>query len=77
MGRETVAVCHWGGEVAEVKLHLSNQFLELRGDLRADIPHGAIQDAKIVDQGLRVLTDGPALVIELGQSDAIGWQKGC
>lgn len=75
MGRETVAVCHWGGEVAEVKLHLSNQFLELRGDLRIDIPRGAIQDVQISGLGLQVLTDGPTLVIELGQGDAESWQK--
>jgi hypothetical protein len=41
MGRETVAVCHWNGEVAEVKLHLNNQFLKLRGDLHVDIPRAA------------------------------------
>ena len=75
MGRDTVAVCRWGKEVAEVKLHLSNQFLELRGDIRLDIPRGAIQGARIIDEGLQVLTEGQSLVIEFAESDAKSWQK--
>jgi hypothetical protein len=75
MGRETVAVCHWGGDVAEVKVHLSNQFLELRGDVRVDIPRAAIQDVAVVKQGVQVRTDGPMLLIELGQTEAARWQK--
>jgi hypothetical protein len=74
MGRETVAVCLWGGEVAEVELHLSNQFLELRADLGLDIPRGAIQEARIVNEGLQVLTEGQTLMIELGERNAISWQ---
>jgi len=75
MGRETVAVCHWQGEVGEVKLHLDGQALQLRGAIRADIPRTAIRDAVLSDEGVLVRTDGPDLMIELGAADAQRWQK--
>lgn len=75
MGREAVAVCHWQGEIAEVKLHLDAAVLTLRGDLRADIPRTHIRDVTLVDEGVRVITDGPELLMEFGALDAARWQK--
>ncbi len=75
MGREAVAVCHWQGEVAEAKLHLDGAALQLRGDLRLDIPRGHIKDVTLVDEGVRVATDGPELVMEFGAAEAVRWQK--
>lgn len=75
MGREAVAVCHWQGDVAEVKLHLDGKALSLRGEMRLDIPRGDIRDVVLSDAGLRVLTDGPELLMEFGAVEARRWQK--
>ncbi|MEO1640581.1 MAG: hypothetical protein AAFU41_15170 [Pseudomonadota bacterium] len=75
MGRETVAVCHWQGEVAEAKLHLDSQAVQLRGAIRADIPRGAIRDAVLTEGGVLVRTDGPDLLLEFGAIEAQRWQK--
>ncbi|MEO0903375.1 MAG: hypothetical protein AAFX89_01245 [Pseudomonadota bacterium] len=75
MGREAVAVCHWNGDVAEAKLHLDSRFLQLRGEIRADISRVEIKDVVIVEEGLRVITDGPDLVMEFGAVEAARWQK--
>lgn len=75
MGREAVAVCRWKGDVAEVKLHLDSKALQLRGAMRDDIPRDAIRDAIRIDEGLRVLTDGPELLVEFGEKDAERWRK--
>ena len=75
MGRETVVVCHWQGEVAEAKLHLDSQALQLRGAIRADIPRAAIRDAVLTEGGVLVRTDGPELMLEFGETEAQRWQK--
>jgi hypothetical protein len=75
MGREAVAVCHWQGEVAEVSLHLDATALCLRGDIRVDIPRVHIRDVSLVDEGVRLLTDGSELIMEFGATDAGRWQK--
>ncbi|MEJ8561466.1 hypothetical protein QTO30_09730 [Yoonia sp. GPGPB17] len=75
MGREAVAVCHWNGETAEAKLHLDSAYLQLRGEMRADIPRAHIRDVVLVDAGVRVITDGPELTMEFGASEAARWQK--
>ena len=75
MGRETVAVCHWKGDVAEAKLHLDSQTLQLRGAIRADIPRAAIREAVLTDDGVMVRTDGPDLIMEFGAAEAQRWQK--
>ena len=75
MGRETVAVCHWDGTVAEVKLHLDSKALTLRGDLRLDLLRTRIQGVDLTTEGLRVATDGPDLMIELPAGEAARWQK--
>jgi hypothetical protein len=75
MGREAVAVCHWEGGVAEVKLHLDSAALQLRGDIRVDVPRAAIREVLLSDEGVRVLTNGPELLMEFGAVDAARWQK--
>lgn len=75
MGREAVAVCHWQGEVAEASLHLDSKTLQLRGQIRVDIPRSAIQDVALIESGLRVVTDGPELEMEFSGPDALKWQK--
>ncbi len=75
MGREAVAVCHWEGAVAEVKLHLDAQFLQLRGDLRVDIPRSQIKQVTLIEEGVQVATDGATLIMEFGAADATRWQK--
>ncbi len=75
MGREAVAVCHWQGDVAEAKLHLDSRALSLRGEMRLDIPRNDIRDVVLSSEGLRVLTDGPELIMELGEVEAGRWQK--
>lgn len=74
MGREAVAVCHWQGEVAEARMHLDSKSLQLRGDIRADIPRAQIKDVTLTPDGVRVMTDGPTLVMEFGTTDATRWQ---
>ena len=75
MGREAIAVCHWCGDIAEAKLHLDSKSLQLRGDLRADIPREDITDVHLDDAGLRVVTLGEDLLLEFGADDAAKWQK--
>ena len=75
MGREAVAVCHWQGEVTELALHLDSTALQLRGALRVNIPRLSIREVLLCDEGVRVLTDGPELVIEFGVTEAVRWQK--
>ena len=75
MGRETVAVCQWEGQTAEIKLHLDSRFLQLRGEIRADIPRDAITNVLRSEEGLHVLTDGPVLIVELNDLDAERWCK--
>lgn len=75
MGREAVAVCHWRGEVAEAKLHLDSASLSLRGEIHLDIPRAHIWDVTLVEGGLRVLTNGPELVMEFGEVEAMRWRK--
>ncbi|MEL6681061.1 MAG: hypothetical protein AAFQ09_00270 [Pseudomonadota bacterium] len=75
MGRESVAVCHWQSDVAEAKLHLDSKVLSLRGEIRLDIPRGDIRDVVLDDAGVRVLTDGPDLLLELDAVEAVRWQK--
>lgn len=75
MGREAIAVCHWQGDIAEAKLHLDSQALRLRGEMRLDIPRAEIRDVVVSDAGVRVLTDGPELLMEFGEVEAGRWQK--
>lgn len=75
VGREAVAVCHWQGAVAEVKLHLDSKMLSLRGEMRLDLPRAAIRDVVLVDEGLRVVTEGSDLVMEFAAPAAVRWQK--
>lgn len=75
MGRETVAVCHWQGDAAEVNLHLDAAGLQLRGDLRLDVPRADIDEVALIAEGLRVTTKGLDLVIEMTADGARRWQK--
>lgn len=75
MGREAVAVCHWNGDVAEARLHLDSAALQVRGEMKLDIPRGQIKDVELVEEGVRVNTYGPALVMEFGAADAAQWHK--
>ncbi len=75
MGREAVAVCHWQGDVAEARLHLDSQALSLRGEMRVDIPRADIRDVVLADDGVRVLTNGPELLMEFAAVEAARWQK--
>ena len=75
MGREAVAVCHWQGDVAEAKLHLDSKALSLRGEIRVDVPRSDIRDVLLSESGVRVLTNGPELLLEFGSDDAVRWQK--
>ena len=75
MGREAVAVCHWQGDVAEVQLHLDSAVLSLRGEMRLDIPRVEITEVVLCDEGVRVVTSGRELLMELGAVEAERWQK--
>ena len=75
MGREAVAVCHWQGEIAEAKLHLDAAGLTLRGEIRVDIPRAHMRDVVLVDEGLRVLTNGSELMMEFSAAEAARWRK--
>lgn len=74
MGREAVAVCHWQGDVAEAQLHLDSTALSLRGDIRLDIPRAQINDVVLCDEGVRVITSGPELLMEFGAVEAARWR---
>lgn len=58
-----------------MKLHLDTKLLQLRGDVRADIPRDMIKNVVLADNGVRVLTYGPELLIELADAHAVRWQK--
>jgi hypothetical protein len=75
MGREAVAVCHWQGDVAEAQLHLDSAVLSLRGEMRLDIPRAEIKDVILSDEGVRVVTSGHELLLELGAAEAARWRK--
>lgn len=75
MGREAVAVCHWQGKIAEAKVHLDSRFLQLRGEMRLDLPRDAIGDVDLSDDGVQVRTAHGDLFMEFGTTDAARWQK--
>ncbi|WP_108813828.1 hypothetical protein [Loktanella sp. Alg231-35] len=75
MGREAVAVCHWQGEIAEAKVHLDSRFLQLRGQMRLDLPRDAIRAVDLDDAGVLVRTQGGDLMMEFGAVEAARWQK--
>lgn len=75
MGRDTVAVCQWQGDIAEVRLHLDSKALSLRGDICVDIPRVSICDVLLSDEGVRLLTEAEELLMEFGSVEAIRWQK--
>ena len=75
MGREDVAVCHWQGDVAEVRLHLDSKELTLRGDIRAAIARPEMREVVLCDEGVRVRTDDGDLVMEFAPVEAGRWQK--
>ncbi len=75
MGREAVAVCHWQGDIAEAKVHLDSRFLQLRGEMRLDLPRAAISDVDLGDEGVLVRTQSGDLMMEFGAVEAARWQK--
>ncbi len=75
MGREDVAVCHWQGDVAEVRLHLDSQELTLRGDIRAAIGRPEMKAVTLCEEGVRVTTDRGDLVMEMVEIEAGRWHK--
>jgi len=75
LGREDVAVCHWQGEVAEVRLHLDGKALTLRGEMRASIARMAMQEVALCDEGVRVSTAQGDLLMEFAPVEAGRWQK--
>ncbi len=75
MGREDVAVCHWQGDVAEVRLHLDSQELTLRGDIRAAIARPQMKAVTLCDEGVCVATDTGDLIMEMAALEAVRWQK--
>lgn len=75
MGREDVSVCHWQGDIAEVRLHLDSQELTLRGDIRAKIARGQMKAVTLCEEGVRVATDTGDLIMEMAQIEAERWQK--
>ena len=75
MGREDVAVCHWQGDVAEVRLHLDSKELTLRGDIRAAIGRAEMRAVELCDEGVRVATDAGDLLMEFAAIEAGRWQK--
>ncbi len=75
MGREDVAVCHWQGDVAEVKLHLDSSELTLRGDIRAAIARRDMQEVVLVNEGVQIQTSDGLLFLELATKEAERWQK--
>ncbi len=75
MGREDVAVCHWQGDVAEVRLHLDSKELTLRGDIRAAIAREEMREVALCEVGVRVATDAGDLLMEFAQVEAARWQK--
>lgn len=75
MGREAVAVCHWQGDVAEARLHLDSAMLSLLGEMRLDVPRAEITDVVLCDEGVRVITIGPELIMEFGAVEAARWRQ--
>lgn len=74
MGRETVAVAHWRGEVAEVKALLESQEIILRGTIRARMARSGIANVAVEGEDLTLLSDGERLVLELGAQEAVKWR---
>ncbi|WP_342076598.1 hypothetical protein [Yoonia sp. SS1-5] len=75
MGREAVAVCHWNGQIAELRLHLDSGFLNLRGDIRADLPRADITGVTLVDDGVLVRLALQTLHMEFDEVSARQWHK--
>jgi hypothetical protein len=73
MGREAVAVCHWKGEVAEVKALLESAEIILRGDIRARIPRSTITAIKVDEETLTLNVGEDRLSLELGAIEAEKW----
>lgn len=74
MGRETVAVAHWRGEVAEVKALLESQEIILRGTIRARMARSGIANVAVDGEVLTLLSDGEPLVLGLGAKEAAKWR---
>lgn len=73
MGRDAVATCHWRGEIAEVKLHLDGKSLNLRGNIRADLPRANITEIHQISEGVTLVVAGEPLLIEFNTIDAKRW----
>ncbi|WP_284165467.1 hypothetical protein [Frigidibacter sp. SD6-1] len=75
MGREAICTIRWQGEAAEGKALLEGEEIVLRGDIRARIPRAAITRAEVDGEGLRLLTAGSWLELDLGAKAAESWRK--
>jgi hypothetical protein len=73
MGRDAVATCHWRGGIAEVKLHLDGKSLNLRGNIRADLPRANITEIHQISEGVTLVVAGEPLLIEFNTIDAKRW----
>lgn len=74
MGREAVAVAHWRGEVAEVKVLLKSSEIILRGAIKARIARADVFDVAVSAGRLQLRADGEVLVLQLGESEAVKWR---
>ncbi len=73
MGRESVAVCHWGDNVAEVQLHLDSKELAMRGDIKAKIPRQSISDVTLQSNGFSFSVRGETVFLECSPTEAQRW----
>lgn len=74
MGREAVAIAHWRGEVAEVKVLLESSEIILRGAIKARIARADVSDVAVSAGRLQLRADGEVLVLQLGESEAVKWR---
>jgi hypothetical protein len=74
MGRETVAIARWRGEVEEVKALLESQEIILRGAIKARLPRSGISMIAVEGDDLNLRSDGEPLVLELGAKEAAKWR---
>jgi hypothetical protein len=75
MGR--VVVCHGslGAAQGEVRAMLEGDAIQLRGDIRANLPVAGLKRLRVEDDQLLALAEGGPLALQLGAKEAALWVR--
>jgi hypothetical protein len=75
MGREAEGHAVWRGETGAVKAYLESDGITLRGEVRARLRRDGLTDWRVVGEDLCLRSEGQALVLTLGATEAAAWVR--